>query len=184
MPKIINNLPERILAEAKDCFEKYGFEEAEMDLIAGQADIAVGTIYNYFPNKTELFLATLERSWRELEEELDLLCSDSEDPVCKLKTTIEAYYRFVEQKRGLIEEFQERHHGLHSRQLDALRRLEGIISEIFVEKGIQGLEGQDIKRIAVSIQAPTFALLQKYPGEKDENIEFIFNLIDNYFQGL
>lgn len=43
-------------------FEKLGYEKATMGIIASEAEIGLGTLYNYFPSKTVLFFSIIERS--------------------------------------------------------------------------------------------------------------------------
>jgi len=44
-----------ILRAAEQIFGAHGFAQAEMRAIAQRAGVAVGTLYNYFPNKQTLF---------------------------------------------------------------------------------------------------------------------------------
>lgn len=64
MPKIIDEqmreaTRQHILREAAREFARLGFDQANINLIAEQAGIGKGTIYLYFENKRELFLAML-----------------------------------------------------------------------------------------------------------------------------
>lgn len=64
MPKIVDEqmrdaTRQRILREAASEFARLGFDQANINIIAEQANIGKGTIYLYFENKRELFLAML-----------------------------------------------------------------------------------------------------------------------------
>ncbi len=64
MPKIVDDQTrqatrQRILRVAAREFARLGFDQANINLIAEQAGIGKGTIYLYFENKRELFLAML-----------------------------------------------------------------------------------------------------------------------------
>jgi len=50
---------EQILKAALEVFSEKGFGAATIPDIAGNAGLAVGSIYNYFPNKRELFVAVI-----------------------------------------------------------------------------------------------------------------------------
>ncbi len=50
-----------ILDTATKLFSKYGFSKTSLDEIAAATQIAKGTVYNYFPNKEELFMAAVEQ---------------------------------------------------------------------------------------------------------------------------
>ena len=64
MPKVVDEQTReltrrRILQEAAREFARLGFDQANINVIAEQAGIGKGTIYLYFENKRELFLAML-----------------------------------------------------------------------------------------------------------------------------
>lgn len=64
MPKIVDEQAreatrQRILREAAHEFARLGFDQANINVIAERAGIGKGTIYLYFENKRELFLAML-----------------------------------------------------------------------------------------------------------------------------
>lgn len=47
---------QRILVEALALFQQRGFEETSVEDIASAADVAVGTLYNYFAKKSDLLV--------------------------------------------------------------------------------------------------------------------------------
>lgn len=55
MPKIIKNLKEKILISAMELFNDFKYKDVTMSGIAKKTGIAVGTLYNYYPNK-KIFL--------------------------------------------------------------------------------------------------------------------------------
>lgn len=64
MPKVVDEqmreaTRRRIISEAASEFASLGFDQANINTIAEQAGIGKGTIYLYFENKRELFLAML-----------------------------------------------------------------------------------------------------------------------------
>jgi AcrR family transcriptional regulator len=64
MPKVVDEqmreaTRRRILREAAGAFARFGFDQTNIQTIAKQAKIGKGTIYLYFENKRELFLAML-----------------------------------------------------------------------------------------------------------------------------
>ncbi len=64
MPKVVDEqmreaTRRRIIHEAASEFARLGFDQANINTIAEQAGIGKGTIYLYFENKRELFLAML-----------------------------------------------------------------------------------------------------------------------------
>jgi len=59
---------EKLIEAAIDCFEQHGFEETTTALIANEAGVAVGTVYNHFRDKREIILELLEQTNQEVEE--------------------------------------------------------------------------------------------------------------------
>jgi len=55
VPKNIENLSEKIRNKSFEIFMKRGYENTDMRYIAKELNIAVGTLYNYYPSKKVLF---------------------------------------------------------------------------------------------------------------------------------
>lgn len=52
---------ERILDAAGEVFGEVGYEAATTEAIAARADVSIGSLYQFFPNKSALFVALTER---------------------------------------------------------------------------------------------------------------------------
>lgn len=63
MPKIINNLQETILSEAKEEVITNGYSMMAMRSVAKRCGIAVGTLYNYYSSKDDIIATILLREW-------------------------------------------------------------------------------------------------------------------------
>jgi AcrR family transcriptional regulator len=63
MPKIIEDPREAILNHAKSIVIDEGFEQLTIRKVAKNADISIGTIYNYFPTKRDLTIQLMEDYW-------------------------------------------------------------------------------------------------------------------------
>jgi AcrR family transcriptional regulator len=57
---------ERVFRSALDLFEKKGFTATTMREIAEKSDLAVGTLYNYFPSKNRLLLEFMAKKIEEI----------------------------------------------------------------------------------------------------------------------
>ena len=55
----------RIVRAATEAIERHGFRKASIDAIAKSAGIAKGTIYLYFPSKTDLLLGVIRSERRQ-----------------------------------------------------------------------------------------------------------------------
>ena len=65
MPKIIENLENKLMAEAKKQIEEVGYSATTIRSVAKGCGVGVGTVYNYFPSKDDLLAAYLLRDWNE-----------------------------------------------------------------------------------------------------------------------
>lgn len=72
MPKIIHNVREMILDHANKILKDEGRKSLNIRNIAYSCDIGVGTFYNYFPSKSDLFFALYQK-------ELQLFCDEIEE---------------------------------------------------------------------------------------------------------
>ena len=64
MPKIIENLRDRLLAEAKQQILLSGYDSVTIRSIAKGCGVGIGTVYNYFPSKEALIAAHLLEDWQ------------------------------------------------------------------------------------------------------------------------
>lgn len=79
MPKVIENIGEKILQVAKkDLFEK-GYDKLSLRGVCKQCNIAVGTIYNYFPSKINLVAVIMLEDWNKQLEKMLYNCKKSEN---------------------------------------------------------------------------------------------------------
>jgi AcrR family transcriptional regulator len=73
----------RVLRTAEELFKKVGFRGVTMELVAREANVAKATLYSYFKNKDELFLAVCGRM-------ADLLRAAVEQALLKVDSPLDA----------------------------------------------------------------------------------------------
>ena len=64
MPKIIENLPQRLQAEARRQIEESGFAAMTIRSVARGCGVGVGTVYNYYPSKEALVAGFMLDDWK------------------------------------------------------------------------------------------------------------------------
>ncbi len=57
---------EEILKASREIVSSQGLSAVNMRLVASRCNIALGSVYNYFPSKSELMLATIESVWMDI----------------------------------------------------------------------------------------------------------------------
>ena len=70
MPKIIENLRQRLMEEARRQAEELGYSAMTIRSVAKGCDVGVGTVYNYYPSKDALIAAFVQYDWVESMEPL------------------------------------------------------------------------------------------------------------------
>lgn len=80
MPKIIEDLKDNLIAEAKKQIEQNGYDALTIRSIAKGCGVGVGTVYNYFPSKELLVATYLLEDWQECVHTIQDAASAAEDP--------------------------------------------------------------------------------------------------------
>ena len=83
MPKVIENLRETIILEAKNILLTQGFKDLSIREIAKSCNIGTGTFYNYFSTKEDLVAEIFREDWKKVSNLVDEL-KLTEEP-CKEK---------------------------------------------------------------------------------------------------
>lgn len=77
--KANENIKETILKEAMNIAHSEGLSKISMRKIANRCDIALGTIYNYYPTKADIVLDLVEGFWMTCFKDFNKLCSEELD---------------------------------------------------------------------------------------------------------
>ena len=99
MPKIIANIREQLLSEAKRQIEENGYAKTTIRSVAGACGLGVGTVYNYFASKDMLIATFMLEDWQECL--FQMKCISTSDPLA-----------FLEGIHHTLTEYIERHHSL------------------------------------------------------------------------
>lgn len=95
MPKVIENIRQSILQTAKNTLLSEGYDSLSLRGVARQCNIAVGTIYNYFPSKINLIVAIMLEDWAELTNKIKLSCAHAESAEEGIKSIFDNLREFA-----------------------------------------------------------------------------------------
>lgn len=95
----------QLLATAIDVFAEMGIERAGHSDIAKRAGVSTATVFNYFPSRTALVEAVLERIEAAVESMFATLAHPSRDPVKRIRQMAAAYQRMVEERPEAVKIF-------------------------------------------------------------------------------
>jgi len=65
MPKIIENLESKLIAEARKQIREVGYSATTIRSVAKACGVGVGTVYNYFPSKDALLASYMLADWKD-----------------------------------------------------------------------------------------------------------------------
>src|SRR5437660_5726205 len=82
------------------------FHEVRMEDIAAEAAVGKGTLYRYFNDKEELYLALLERASQQLVERLRERLEPPQTPRSKLSAIVEGIVSFFDEHPHLLDLIQ------------------------------------------------------------------------------
>jgi AcrR family transcriptional regulator len=86
----------RVIRSAEELFKKLGFRAVTMELVAREANVAKATLYSYFKNKDELYLAVCARMARILRDSVEQALMKPDTPLdARLADAVVAKHRPV-----------------------------------------------------------------------------------------
>jgi len=91
-----------ILDTATKLFSKYGYGKTSLDEIAAAAQIAKGTVYNYFHSKEELFMAAVEQKSEEYFNLLHQHIAELDGFEAKLHAFVHVPIKFVYENMPIL----------------------------------------------------------------------------------
>lgn len=106
-----SKLPEekksRILEAAISEFADYGYERANINNIAEKAEVSIGSMYKYFNNKQDLYLAIVDFSVQELKSVLNEIISSNDEFLTTIKKIIQAIQVFSRSYANMTKLYNE-----------------------------------------------------------------------------
>ena len=128
MPKIIENVREQLLSEAKKQITEQGYAKTTIRSVAGSCGLGVGTVYNYFKSKDMLIATFMAEDWLKGVDEIRSYSAN--EPRELLLSVYNMLSRFIEAHRMLFSDsdatkvfytvFAERHKMLRDQIADLI----------------------------------------------------------------
>lgn len=171
MPKSVLCDKKEICERVKNLFLVNGYSGVDIKTIAQKCKMAVGTFYNYYENKEEIFCEVISNSWNLFLETL----KRKED----LASFIREIYYYIKNNKGFGLTFKsipiEKAANVNKLYDAIITDVEGIIVKIINEKY------RDIaRRIVLSLFMSVILFIDSYEFGDEDNIKFICNLFLYY----
>ncbi len=93
---------EAILGAAAKVFAAHGLEGATIEMVAREAEVAVGTIYLYFVSRDDLYLSLITERIGGLRARYLEIKARGLDPLAELRAMTAAYLGYLRESRGLF----------------------------------------------------------------------------------
>lgn len=131
MPKIIENIRERLLAEAKRQVSESGYSAMTIRSVATACGVGTGTVYNYFPSKDMLVASFMLEDWMECIQAISGGTAHATDVKEALYCMYQELLKYKEKYTNLFADenaeasynasFMQRHHLLREQLADPLK---------------------------------------------------------------
>ncbi|MCD6288597.1 MAG: TetR/AcrR family transcriptional regulator [Candidatus Hydrogenedentes bacterium] len=102
-----------ILDAAESVFIRNGYYNATVEQIAQESEFAVGTLYNFFESKSDMYAHVIERLAEEFMSELESQTTSTDDPKEALTRLICLRIKYYEAHRGFFRVIVESSPGSH-----------------------------------------------------------------------
>ena len=128
MPKIIENLESKLIAEAQKQIEQSGYGSLTIRSVAKACGVGVGTVYNYFPSKDALLATYLLRDWQACIAVIDDVSRQSDSPEPVIRCIFDQLLSYAKRHQAIFRDEAaaanfagsfSRYHGLLRAQLAA-----------------------------------------------------------------
>lgn len=154
MPKVIENLQERILACARVLLLEQGMDGLNIRTVASACGVAVGTVYNYYGSKDQLIASILLQDWlqsmREAAGEVNAAASPSQG----MRAICRGIDRFAGRYRMLwLHSVQTRDRSYHDKLVVQLSDLVQVLIARFdltQEEAVAEFAAENLLRLALA----------------------------------
>lgn len=102
MPKIIENIREKLIQEAKRQVMELGYSSMTIRSVASACGVGVGTVYNYFSSKDMLVVSFMLEDWFLCKQEIVEGCSEGKTPEMALACIYNGLRTFISKYETLF----------------------------------------------------------------------------------
>ncbi|MFA5080624.1 MAG: TetR/AcrR family transcriptional regulator [Candidatus Paceibacterota bacterium] len=173
--EIQNIMKDKILEISGMLFARHGYKGVSLSMIAEKVGIRKASLYYYFKNKEDLYFASVERMYDELDFEISKLVAKNIDVNKKMKGVISTYIDFSIKKekfiRAVIQNFplrkkqNKKFDNLVKKREKIIEKIKPVIKDCLKKKA----NGIDLGMMAYVIMGGINIIMEDiiYSGNKD-----------------
>ena len=147
-----------------------------MKMVAQKAGISVGTLYNYYQNKQDLFLCVFRQSIDQTYSTLDDIIEKGGNPYELISTLYNEIVRLREMGRVILRN-KINHEVVSNMKEYLLRLMRSLVYKAEEREGLQISERDKDRTIRLLLLA-MHDFAREFPEDKEGNIAFICRLAD------
>ena len=102
MPRIIENLPEKLMMEARRQVEASGYSALTIRSVAKECGVGVGTVYNYYVSKEALVAAFMVEDWKLCIIDIQTCAENAQGREPVLWSIYENLHRFMQSHAAIL----------------------------------------------------------------------------------
>lgn len=188
MPKIIKDLKDQILASAIKIFNESDFKGVSLRKIASDCNIAVGTLYNYYPGKKEIMFDVFNKLWSNTFDYLEVFIEENKNDTNLFIKYLDELHNEMDKRKGLGRDLLalEMQENAESKGTDLIgnspiaplqnKQLKKVIMYSF---NVDQSEINKIKNIDI-LTKTTFLLAMIFKDEHQDNKYFLKEMVEKY----
>lgn len=104
MPKIIENIRQNLLEEARRQVLQEGYSALTVRSVAAACGISVGTVYNYFPSKDMLIASFMLEDWQLCLDKIEKVSKENVGPEVLLRCIFDELKDFEREHMALFQD--------------------------------------------------------------------------------
>ncbi len=138
MTELFSRIPEekrnRVIEAAINEFATYGYMNANTNKIARQAGISIGSLFQYFENKEDLFLTTVKHCATIMKATLEAIMVGEEDILVKVEKLLRTIQKHSRDNLNMIRLYNEMATQSNSRIIcEAVKDMEALTAKLYKE---------------------------------------------------
>jgi len=174
MAKIIDKLKERVNETAFRLFAEKGYSRVTMKMVAGDVGISVGTLYNYYSNKQDLFLSASKKVFDQTYSVLEEMLEKNADTYEFLSILYDEVVRLQGFSRELLRD-KINHEAISEIKKHLMTLMRSLFYKVKVTE-IENIPDRDKDRTIRMLFLAMHDFAREYPDDREGNIEYFCRL--------